>query len=129
MPNTPEPCLRCKHLYADCMQKDNPDYSAECKLGLEMEKDDCPKLEIPWTRESWDEACGFGEDERYLVDAIKRFLRTEEQKQYLYEKDLTIADLLNGNHLADMTDELIEKFFKPWNDILGWKHFMEDNPF
>lgn len=30
--NTPEPCDKCDYLYADCMQHDNPNHSAECKL-------------------------------------------------------------------------------------------------
>jgi len=28
--NTPTPCDTCGMLYADCMQKDNPDHQAEC---------------------------------------------------------------------------------------------------
>ena len=28
--NTPKPCYFCKHIYVNCMQKDNPDYKAEC---------------------------------------------------------------------------------------------------
>ena len=28
--NTPEPCCCCGQLYVDAMQKDNPNYIAEC---------------------------------------------------------------------------------------------------
>ena len=41
MGNTPKPCDSCKHLYYDCMQKDNPAYDAECKYNCEMGNKDC----------------------------------------------------------------------------------------
>jgi hypothetical protein len=42
MGNTLRPCDECKHLYADCMQEDNPDYHAECKHGWSMGNPNCP---------------------------------------------------------------------------------------
>lgn len=42
--NTPSPCDKCEHLYYDCMQKDNPSDSAECKLGLSLGNKKCPKF-------------------------------------------------------------------------------------
>jgi hypothetical protein len=39
--NTPSPCNTCVHLYYDALQKDNPDYTAECKLMLELGNLDC----------------------------------------------------------------------------------------
>lgn len=30
--NTPEPCLTCAFLYADCMHDEDPSYQAECWL-------------------------------------------------------------------------------------------------
>ena len=37
--NTPSPCDKCIHLYYDCMKKDNPSDSAECKLGFNLGSD------------------------------------------------------------------------------------------
>ncbi len=42
--NTPFPCYNCAHLYVDCLQKDNPEYLAECKLSLPMGKSRCEEF-------------------------------------------------------------------------------------
>jgi len=34
--NTPEPCDRCANLYYNCLYKDDPSYTAECRLGYEL---------------------------------------------------------------------------------------------
>lgn len=44
--NTPEPCVLCENLYVDCMYKDDPNYSAECKEGLSMGHKDCPEYKL-----------------------------------------------------------------------------------
>ena len=43
--NTPKPCDHCVHLYINCMLKDDPDASAECKLGLPLGRLNCLKFE------------------------------------------------------------------------------------
>ena len=43
--NTPEPCDTCKHLYWDCRCEDDPAYTAECKLELELGNLDCVKYD------------------------------------------------------------------------------------
>jgi len=43
--NTPRPCDDCENLYYECMQEDDPDYLAECKLGLELGDVNCPAYE------------------------------------------------------------------------------------
>lgn len=39
--NTPEPCLTCAFLYADCLQDDDPNYAAECWLRLPIGDAQC----------------------------------------------------------------------------------------
>lgn len=39
--NTPKPCDTCKNLYWDCLQEDNPFYTAECKRNLQMGNKKC----------------------------------------------------------------------------------------
>jgi hypothetical protein len=34
--NTPEPCCRCKHLYANVLYEEDESYMAECKLGYDL---------------------------------------------------------------------------------------------
>jgi hypothetical protein len=40
--NTPKPCDTCTHLYYDALAKDDPGYTAECKLLLDLGHCDCP---------------------------------------------------------------------------------------
>jgi hypothetical protein len=44
--NTPKPCDTCKNLYYDVMQRENPDYMAECMMfsigAVWFGKEDCP---------------------------------------------------------------------------------------
>ena len=41
--NTPEPCDKCVNLYYDPIQKDDPLYTAECKLKLPLGVMECKK--------------------------------------------------------------------------------------
>jgi len=43
--NTPEPCVRCKNLYVDCLAEDDPTYTAECKNQLQLGKFPCPEFQ------------------------------------------------------------------------------------
>lgn len=66
---------------------------------------------------------GFDREE-YLVEAIKTYLRTEEQRQWLNNHDFSIEDVLNGRCLGEYIDvEIQEILFDPWNDILGFRAF------
>lgn len=42
--NTPEPCCYCKNLYWNVLEEENPDYIAECKLGLLLGIQECNLL-------------------------------------------------------------------------------------
>lgn len=76
---------------------------------------------MSWTRESWSDASGCGQEEAYLVAAIKKHLLTAPQRRRLYELDLTIEDLLNGRVEGDQS--VYTEMFSPWNDTLGWREF------
>lgn len=63
--------------------------------------------------------------ENDLVIAIKMHLRTEPQRQWLHDHDLSLEDILNGRYPLKLASEVRIEFFKPWNDQLGWKEFIE----
>jgi hypothetical protein len=64
-------------------------------------------------------------EEEYVVPLIKKYLRTDAQKLWLFVEDLSIEDMLNGRF--DQTQEVMVKlYFKEWNQKLGTKHFLED---
>jgi hypothetical protein len=53
-------------------------------------------MDCKWTKQTWFEASGHGQEEHYLVAAIKRNLLSPEDKKWLNEKDYSVEDLLNG---------------------------------
>jgi hypothetical protein len=61
------------------------------------------------------------DDEPYLVAAIKKYLRTPEQKAIMAARDITIEDLLNGRVEGDQS--IYDSIFKEWNATLGEKIF------
>lgn len=63
-------------------------------------------------------------EESYLVQAIKKFLRTDEQKKILFDLDLSIEDCLNGRYTQKEYPKVM-KIFKEWNEKLGYKEFSE----
>lgn len=76
---------------------------------------------------TWDEVVAFFKaddfcEESYLVDAIKKHLRTEEQRKTLFDLDLSIEDCLNGRY-TDQQGKVIHAIYQQWNDKLGFKHF------
>lgn len=72
-----------------------------------------------WTKAIWEEACCNYEEE-YLVAAIKKYLRTPEQKALIEAKDSSIEDMLNGRV---ENDDWTDGMFQAWNAALGWKEF------
>lgn len=60
-----------------------------------------------------------------VVDAIKHYLLSPEQKKWLYKQDLSVEDILNGRYDYKFEKQII-KILKSWNKILGVKHFSED---
>lgn len=78
---------------------------------------------------SWDKVSEFwklGEfhEEHYLVAAIKKHLRTDEQRKALAEADISIEDMLNGRYTGGPEiGALVDGVFKAWNEKLGHKAF------
>lgn len=63
-------------------------------------------------------------EDQYLVEAIKKFLRTEEDRQLLFKLDLSLEDCMNGRYGADKEQE-VKKMYAGWNKKLGFKAFLE----
>ncbi len=57
-------------------------------------------------------------DEYQNVAAIKQYLLTEEQRKWLYDNRLDIADVLSGRTDETHEDE-VNKMFADWNSKLG----------
>jgi hypothetical protein len=74
------------------------------------------------TKEQWTEACGYFDDEHYLVSAIKTHLLIEDQRKWLFDQGLSIEDLLNGRWPENMEED-IALLYDDWNLKLGWKEF------
>ena len=62
------------------------------------------------------------DEETYLVEAIKKYLRTEAQRQQLFAFDMSIEDMLNGRFQSDC-EFFVETTFREWNQRLGFKKF------
>lgn len=63
-------------------------------------------------------------EEEHVVPLIKKYLRTQEQKLFLVEHDITIEDVLNGRvEHFDGYEQFREAMFADWNAKLGKKHF------
>jgi hypothetical protein len=77
---------------------------------------------------SWDKVSEFWKDgefheEHYLVAAIKKHLRTDEQRKALAEADISIEDMLNGRVANEAAMFVIDNIFNEWNAKLGHKAF------
>lgn len=73
----------------------------------------------------WEEVCYFFEngefyEEYYLVEAIERWLLTEEQRKQMYDNKISIEKMLNGRCA---NPQIVQAIYKEWNDKLGDKHF------
>jgi hypothetical protein len=81
---------------------------------------------------SWKQVVDFWKDpncewyeESYLIEAIKKFLRTEEQRRELFELDLSIEDCMNGRYTTKQSKR-VRKIYKEWNKKLGFKAFQDE---
>ena len=62
-----------------------------------------------WTKEKWNEVCGYYEDEHCIVEAIKTHLLTLDQKQWLFEKDFSISSFSSGSERYSLLTSLSRK--------------------
>lgn len=64
------------------------------------------------------------EDDKYLVDFVRQYLITEEQKKRLQQLNADIDDLFCGRVKGDeLSDDPYSYFFDDWNEKLGRKEF------
>jgi len=61
--------------------------------------------------------------EHYLIKAIKKHLRTPQQKATMDKLDMSIEDMLNGRTSGNAMWDAEQKIFDEWNSKLGYKHF------
>ncbi len=61
--------------------------------------------------------------ETYLVQVIKKHLRTEDQRKLMFEHDFTIEDMLNGRVEGEEADAEVDPIFADWNAKLGHHAF------
>jgi len=62
------------------------------------------------------------DSEENTIDFIKTYLRTEEQRNWLHEQDLTLADILNGR-FNGRQESRVKAIQAEWNEKLGQKVF------
>jgi hypothetical protein len=91
-------------------------------------KPEIPNVEVDYVltgNPTKEELCRFfrqGDGEEYTVQAIKRHLRTEKQRQTLHEMDLSLEDVLNGRFTGTQ-EPVIQSMFDEWNAFLNKKTF------
>ena len=71
--------------------------------------------------EFWKEDGEF-HDERYLVQAIEKWLLTEDQRKAMFDARLTIEKMLNGEY-DDKGEKVDSAIYAEWNAKLGFKAF------
>lgn len=77
---------------------------------------------LPFTEEEWHLWDENGEEE-YVVPLIKKYLRTDEQRQQMNAYDISIEDMLNGRVEGEEAQNFTALTFLDWNQKLGYKHF------
>lgn len=75
-----------------------------------------------WTKNAWEEESCNGSDEHYLVAAIRRNLLTQADRLDMFNRDISIEEVLNGR-TTDTHAEFVSGLFGRWNSVLGWKEF------
>lgn len=61
--------------------------------------------------------------EKGIVKIVKQYLLTDGQRKWLFENDLSVPDLLNGEWHFCLIEE-IELIFREWNALLGESMFV-----
>ncbi len=63
-------------------------------------------------------------DEEYLVEAIERWLLTEDQRKKLFEHRLSVEKILNGRYYgAGKEGAFVRSLYDDWNTKLGFNLF------
>jgi hypothetical protein len=88
---------------------------------------DLDALLFPATPPAWADVVEFfrdGEfcDEPYLVQAIEKYLLTEEQRKLMFDHKLSIEKMLNGRVEGEEAQKAEEAIYAEWNAKLGFPH-------
>ena len=81
---------------------------------------DEPVSDDEWKAFFCDRCCH--EEERWLIVGIKKYLRTQEQREQLASMDLSLEDLLNGRYNGNQGRQ-VRQIFAAWNEKLGFQAF------
>lgn len=77
---------------------------------------------------TWEQVVEFWRDDRdfceeaYLVQAIEKWLQTEEQRKRLFDARLSIEKMLNGRYMGAV-EPIVQAIYAEWNAKLGFKAF------
>lgn len=82
---------------------------------------------LPETPPSWEEVVDFFQngdfpDEPYCIEAIEKYLQTEEQRAAIFEQRLSIEKMLNGRYEGDK-EAFVYSIYAQWNAKLGFQYF------
>jgi hypothetical protein len=79
---------------------------------------------------TWEQVVEFWKDdgefckEYYLVEAIEKWLLTEEQRKIMFDNRLSIEKMLNGRYpCSDEMYKVVHGIYDAWNAKLGFKKF------
>lgn len=76
-----------------------------------------PKIDVPQeTLERFHR--GFSTEEQ-LVNFVREYLLTENQRLDLFQYDLTVEDILNGRYDERAENLILYRLFKDWNEKLN----------
>ena len=85
--------------------------------------------ELLFGNPTWDEVVEFWKnddfcEERYLVEAIERWLQTEEQRKEIFDHHLSIEKILNGSFPCTKESvDFVNSILTTWNTKLGFRAF------
>jgi hypothetical protein len=79
---------------------------------------------------TWEQVVEFWKDdgdfcgEEYLVQAIEKWLLTEDQRKRMFDARLSIEKMLNGRYVGEgKVGETVAAIYAEWNAKLGFKAF------
>ena len=78
---------------------------------------------------TWEQVVEFWRDkdfcgEEYLIQAIEKWLLTEDQRKQLFEHRLSVEKILNGRYYGGGAEgTFVHGLYDAWNAKLGFKSF------
>jgi hypothetical protein len=79
-------------------------------------------MDIEAVREFFKDQAKHGvHSEHEVVRAIRKGLLSQEERQWMFDHDVTVEDMLNGRVENDPPE--VHAMFVRWNEVLGFKAF------